>query len=64
MRAHGASAFIRAPWVALVRIWVRVVLNFIIPRLDMESWRAIPEGAKARQSLNHQPLLQVFKQHL
>ena len=46
MRAHRACAFLRAPWVALMRIGVRVIFNFIIPRLDVESWRPIPEGAK------------------
>ena len=50
MRAHGAGALLGAPRVALMRIRVRVILNFIVPRLDMESWRPVPEGAKSGHS--------------
>lgn len=47
MRAHGTCALVWAPRVALVRIWECVILHLIIPRLDVERWRSIPEGEKA-----------------
>lgn len=44
--AHGACALLWAPGVALMRVWVGVILHFIVPGLDMKSWRPIPEEEK------------------
>lgn len=37
MSTHGSRAAIRAPGVALVWVWVRVVLYLIVPGLDVVS---------------------------
>lgn len=40
---HGSRAAFRAPGVALVWVWKRVVLHLIVPGLDVVSRGTVPE---------------------